>query len=246
MSDEESTQSTASEDTPKTNIVKLGVLAIAAIALVTVGTLVAVQYSKKRSGTIVLPGGVTYLGPSPTAVPAQTDTVAPAALFTADANTEWTTFKGHKYPYSFSYPKTLTIVVFPNDVLDAAAIAFSNIPAQQNILANVDDISKNDKMKQYAGTQSKDKYVENWWKQFGGLKGVSSIKAFVNTKGLHGYRTKFINTAGQTPNEDVFFEVPAHPELVIRLANGILDKPIFDRIIDTVGWTEPTKTPSPK
>ena len=51
---------------------------------------------------------------------------------------------------------------------------------------------------------NKRSYVENWWKQFSGLKGVESILQFKNSKGLSGYRVKY---AGGS-SIDIFFESP--------------------------------------
>src|SRR4030042_512894 len=100
-------------------------------------------------------------------------------------------------------------------------------------------------MSQYAKTQSKKTYVENWWKQFSGLKGVQTVTEFVNAKGMKGYKAKYINYADQTPNDDVFFEVPGRADLVIRMANGIVDPAVFDRMVDSVSWTPVSPTYAP-
>jgi hypothetical protein len=100
----------------------------------------------------------------------------------------------------------------------------------------VDDLRRTEALKKYI-TTSKRAYVEEWWKQFGGLKGVSSIVEFTNSKGIKGYRAKYINTNNQTPNEDVFFEV-AEPHFVIHIASGVLDPAVFEGIIDSVSWVK--------
>jgi hypothetical protein len=85
-------------------------------------------------------------------------------------------------------------------------------------------------------SQPKIEYVQNWWTQWSGLKGVKSLEQFTNSKGMKGYKVKFINTAGESPNDDVFFEVPGRSDLMVRFGNGYLDKPVFDRIVDSFNW----------
>ncbi len=217
---------------------------------------------QKNSQTII-PAGNTYLGPSNTDTPAPTAlavnptetpkgtpvptekgqtakngsvTMNAQGKLVASANIAMSLMKGKKYPYSFSVPSTLKLTTFPNDQFDIYAIAWENRPPDQNVLVGVDNLTRTDALKQYVSL-SKRSYVENWWKQFGGLKGVASIVEFTNSKGLKGYRAKFLNSANQTPNEDVFFETP-DPKYVIHLASGILDTTLFNTIIDTVAWTK--------
>ncbi len=202
-------------------------------------------------GTIVLPAGGTYLGP--TTSPADTVTLAPspvpsgaaskpapdgtyttaAGKFAVTKDAAWVTVRGNKYPYAFSAPKTLKLVPLSQNQYDIYAISWNNQPADQNVLVGVDDLSAKDSLKQYI-TTSKRAYVESWWKQFG-LTGVASITEFTNSRGLHGYRAKYINSAGQSPNDDVFFEV-SDPKYVIHLASGVLDASVFNPLIDSVAW----------
>jgi hypothetical protein len=183
---------------------------------------------QKNSQTII-PAGNTYLGPPKTETPAPTAAVVittatpmgsptptekgsaakggPVTMnaqgkLTAPANTPMSTMKGKKYPYSFSAPTSLKLTTFPNDQFDIYAIAWENRPPDQNVLVGVDNLTRTDALKQYV-TLSKRSYVETWWKQFGGLKGVASIVEFTNSKGLKGYRAKYLNTQSVT-NEDVF------------------------------------------
>lgn len=208
----------------------------------------------QNKGVIVLPAGGTYLGPTDTptpTVPALTITPMtsgePAGKPAADGsyttttgkfgvtkNAPWVTVYGHQYPYSFKAPKALQLVAIPNNAYDIYAIAWNNQSPDQNVLIGVDNMNNSDSLKQYI-TTSKRGYVENWWKQFGGLKGVASITEFTNSAGLKGYRAKYFNSANQTPNDDVFFETP-NPQYVIHLASGVLDASVFDPLIDSVSW----------
>lgn len=218
------------------DIKKIAIYAVLLAVLLGGAIYIAYRYSQKQSGNIVLPGGVTYLGPSPEGESENKPPTAPIR-FTAPADVEWNIFGGTVYSYTFSFPKTLPLVVFPSDLTDSVAIAWGNIPPQQNILLNVELIDKRDST--YVN-KPKIEYVRNWYKYFSGLKGVAKVEPFTNTNGLKGYRASYINTADQSPNVDVFFEIPGQPTIMIHLANGILDPEIFNRIVDSLRWTPQT------
>ncbi len=202
----------------------------------TIGALyITYRYSLLQSSSIILPGGVTYLGPSSTVKPIlPTLTLKPRKLFTASENDKWIKFRGIIYPYSFNYPESLKLVVFPKDKLDSVAFSFENVDPKVNIILNIEKISDRDPL--LTGKPVID-YVKNWYKYFSGLKGVDKIDAFQNINNLKGYRAVYINNVDQTPNVDVFFEIPGNNNLIIHLANGNLDPSIFDRIVDSVDWT---------
>lgn len=196
----------------------------------------AYRYSQKQAGNIVLPGGVTYLGPSPSATgPANVQPPTAPLRFTVASNVSWIKQTGKIYPYTFSYPTTLPLVAFSNDGSDSIAIAWGNIPAQYNILLNMEFIKSRDP--KYLD-QPKIEYVKNWYKFFSGLKGVKKVEPFTNTNGMKGYKATYINLSNQTPNTDVFLEAPNDPNLMIHLANGVIDPPIFDRMIDSLSWNK--------
>lgn len=206
-------------------------------------------------GSIILAGimGVVFLQ-SKTAQRQNTSTVAPSEAasasssvssiprFTASPGAVWKQFTGTVYPYTFSYPEPLELVVFPNDPSDSVAIIWANIPAQQNILINIELIEKRDPA---LVTQPKIEYVRNWYKFFPGLKNVASVEAFTTTHGMKGYTAKYINLAGDTPNTDVFFEIPGRNDIMIHAANGVLEDTLFTRILDTVRWSLPVSSPTP-
>jgi hypothetical protein len=162
--------------------------------------------------------------------------------FTVLANESWNAKSGNIYPYTFSYPASLPLVVFINDLTDSVAISWGNIPAQQNVLLNIELIEKRDP--KYVD-MAKIEYVKNWYKFFSGLKGVSKLEPFTNTNGMKGYKVWYINSADASPNLDVFFEVPKYNNIMIHMANGIIDPPVFDRMVDTVRWAVPTIPVSP-
>lgn len=216
------------------------IISIALIIVIIMGVLVTWQYTQAATypGTIVLPAGNTYLGPnSPNQVSSPGAAPIPAAsnVFTVDPTTPWHEVHGSIYPYTMSVPTTLTLTTFKNDPFDLQAIVWGNIDPASNVLVGVDNLKTNTNRSQYLNRPTID-YVRDWWQQFNSLKGVASIDLFTNKAGLKGYKTKFFDSTGATPNTDVFFEVPGHQELVIHLANGTLDPAVFDKIVDSVHW----------
>jgi len=195
-----------------------------------------------NKGTIAIPAGNTYLGPT---AKKQTETVStktPSSdtLFTASFDTPWNTWTATKFPFSFSYPKTLTLSGFPNDPMDAVGITWNGKKPQENILISVIDLSKN-KTFETLINKPREEFITAWWKQYSGLKGATPIIEFTNKNGLKGYKTRFINTEEKTPNLDIFFDVPNQKNLILRIANGILDPSIFDAIVDSVDWKKQTQ-----
>lgn len=214
---------------------------VGGLALLSLALFVAYRFSQKSSSNIILPGGTTYLGPSPKSEEKQIPTAASPAKFTVDATVDWKPQKGKIYPFSFSLPSTLPLVVFTEDATDSVAIAWGNIPPQENVLLNMEFIDKRDPN---LVKESKLDYVKNWYKFFSGLKGVADVTPFTNTNGMKGYKASYINTAGTTPNTDVFFEIPNQPNLMLHLGNGVLDPGVFERILDSVKWNKETNAPS--
>jgi len=225
---------------------------IIASVIITIVLLIILRHNLafQKKSTIVLPAGGTYLGPkdTPTEPPpsppagepqptAKNQPAAGAGKFTVAKDATWVTVNGNVYPYSFKSPSTLKLVTFPGEnKYDIYAISWNNQPADQNVLIGVDNLNNSENSKQYI-TVSKRTYVENWWKQFGGLKGVSSITEFTNSQGLKGYKAKYLDNKGIAPNIDVFFEVP-DPQYVIHLASGVLAPEAFDPLIDSITWTK--------
>lgn len=212
--------------------IKLIIATVTGILLLSGAVFASYRYSQRQSNNLILPGGVTYLGPSPSSPPSSGQAQTPAR-FTAESGVTWNTYSGKLYPYTFSYPASLPIVIFPGDTNDSVAIAWENIPPQANVLLNMEFIDKRDPK---LTKEAKIEYVRNWYKFFPGWKDVASVTPFTNTNGLKGYRAVYINTLGASPNSDVFFEIPNRPNTLIHLANGILDPAIFDRIVDSLKW----------
>lgn len=211
------------------------------LSLLTVGVVAAYLGAKTRTGTIVLPGGVTYLGPSTTPTP---PLVVSEEKISIPNDARWSLYKGKLFPYTFSYPATLSLGWFINDPFDGVTFFLKNTDSQQNIFFRVEDLSKIPDQTKYI-KQPKIEYARNWWRQYT-WKGVGEIIEFTNAQGLKGYRAKYIDSTGKSPFDHVFFEVPGKPELVLWLSGKLFDQMVFDRIANSVTWQpSPSAAPSP-
>jgi len=189
-------------------------------------------YAQKYGAKITLPGGRTFLGEEAAETGELTNPPTAPVRFTAGPDVSWQEYKGQIYDYTFSYPETLQLAVFPDDSSDSVAIQWGNISPRSNILLNIENIPDRDPT--YIGKV--EEYARNWWKFFSGLTGLKSLEKIYTTSGLTGYKAIYINTAGQSPNVDIFFEVPADPNKALHIANGVLDPAIFDRIVDSLSF----------
>lgn len=218
-----------SEEMSPKELQKTLVIAGGAFLVLVSATYLSYRQSKSRTPQIVLPGGVSYLGLSETPVPKPV-----SGKIAVPNDAIWDTWKGKKYPYSFSYPTSLSLGFFPNDPFDAVTIFWGNTNPQENLLLRVENLSADPKNKQYV-KGSKRTYVENWWKQYS-FTGISTIEEFTTTHGLKGYRVGYKDSSGKTPYEHVFLEVPGKPELVVWLSQKLLEKPIFDKVVESLTW----------
>ena len=204
--------------------------AVASTFVVLTGiVLLAYLYSRPRGGAIVLPGGITYLGPTESATPvSRVKRQVSSEKISVPTDSALATQTGKKYPYSFLYPSSLSLGVFPNDPFDAVTIFWGDTNPQENLLLRVETLKDTKK--------SKKDYVLDWWKDYT-WKGVSDITEFTNSKGLKGYRAKYLDSSGSSPFDHVFFEAPGRPELVIWLSGKMLEQGVFDKIVDSVTWS---------
>ncbi len=211
-----------------TAIVFVTLIAVALLSVVAIGSYV---YAKKRVGTTVLPGGVTYLGPTTTPVAQPSPSTATIPI---DSNTRWDTQKGKVFPYSFLYPSSLSLGFFPNDPFDGVTIFWKDTNSQENIFLRIEDLNKLKNTAQYIQT-SKKEYVSNWWKQYT-WKGVASVVEFTNANGMKGYRAKYIDDKGGTPFDNIFFEIPGKPDLVVWMGSKLLEQSVFDTMVNSFTW----------
>ena len=211
------------------------------VVLLLVGIFAWHSWTQNRESKLVLHSGYTYTGPTPT--PAQTTNTT--GKFTVPADAPWTTINGVLYPYSFEAPSSLTLVRLPNDQFDIYAISWNNQSPESNVLIGVDNLNRTAQLKPYINKPTIS-YVEDWWKQFGALTGVTTITPFTNKNTMKGYRARYKIGGNPSPTEDIFFEVPKRPELVIHLSSGVLSDEVFNRILDTLNWNPQAAKPTTK
>ena len=190
------------------------------------------EWTKPRTSTVVLPGGITYLGPSGS--PAKQIPASEGASVIPIDTTKWKSFSGTLFPWSFSYPESLNLGVFPGDLYDAVTIFWGNTNSQENVFFRVENLKT---MKDTAPfiEKPKEEYVRWWWKQYT-WKGVESVTKFITSQGLAAYRAKYKDGTGNAPYDNVFLEVPGKPELMIWMATRLLSPAVFDKIVDSVRW----------
>ena len=222
------------ENQPDFKKIILG-LAVAILILVVV-VFVGYRYAQQYGAKLSLPSGQTYLGEEGTDQEDFNNPPTAPKMFTVSPDTPWEEYRGAIYPYSFKYPETLTLNIFPDDPNDSVAIVWGNILPQRNVLLNVENIPNRDP--QYVGKI--EEYARNWWQFFSGLTGLKSIEKFTNTAGMTGYKAFYTNQAGESVNTDVFFGIPGDPNRVLHIANGILDPEVFDRIVDSLDYQTAT------
>jgi hypothetical protein len=214
----------------------LPALGISAVLIIIV--LFAIQYAKTKPSSIVLPGGITYLGPSPTQAPANSGKTfgnVLAGQIPIPENATWETYKGKQLPYAFSYPTTIQLGVFPNDPYDSVTVFYNGTESQSNLFFRVEDLNKLNKASFIK--QEKIEYANSWWKDYN-WTGVASVTPFTNKEGLVGYRAKYKDASGNTPYDHVFFEVPNRPDLIIWITGKLFTQTVFDRLVDSVSWTK--------
>lgn len=193
--------------------------------------LVVISYiaASRRQGTIVLPGGTTYLGPSPTTTP---DPQKNTGKITVPVGTAWKEQKGAVFPYRLMLPQSLALGVFPNDPYDAITVFIDGTDAGSNIFFRVENLTTL-KKESYKGNLRG--YATDWWKDYA-WKGVASVSPLTNSQGLSGFRATYKNEQGQTPYDHVFLEVPGNTNLVIWISGKLFTTEVFDKIVDSVSW----------
>jgi hypothetical protein len=210
------------------NPLQNGVPVIIISIILFAGVFISFLSAKNRTGTIILPGGITYLGPTQTpspspASPAVVPTKA-GQIIPIDPNTGWNTYTGKVFPYTFSYPASLSLGWFPNDPYDGVTIFYGNTDSQSNLFVRIEKL-----------TSSPREHATTWWKQYN-WKGVKNVIEFTNSKGLKGFRATYISTDGTTPYDHVFFAVPDRKDLIVWISGKLFTKDVFDTLIDSVEW----------
>ena len=168
--------------------------------------------SKKSKGEVIFPAGVNYLSPGTN----QTGPTAPSYDYAKMAtSSDWLTFKGKTYAVSFQYPKGLSPLTFPNDPNDMVTFNVSTVPPERNLMFIMETISGRDK--NLVGQP--EQFVNSYWKFFSGLKGVKSMTAFTNEKGLDGFKVNYINKANIVGTDNYFLKISGDSDHLLHINN---------------------------
>ncbi|MDO8741636.1 MAG: hypothetical protein Q7J11_00645, partial [Candidatus Roizmanbacteria bacterium] len=153
--------------------------------------------SAKNKGQQVFPAGINYLSPK------GNEAQKPVLLYDfakLAESSDWLTYKGKLFPYSFQYPKEFKPVTYP-DKSDAVTFKVNALPPEQSLLLRVETISGRDK--NLVGKPKE--YVSSYWKFFSGLKGLKTITDVTNDKGLKGYKATYIVKGNNAVTSDFYF-----------------------------------------
>lgn len=245
MSDEEKK---SAEEAPDFTKIIVGLV----IAVVVLGGLVYASYSftqKKPAGGQTFPAG--FKQPTADTPGAQQGTTLASVncslnqpnpdsvwayyikcdRFKGSENATWNAYSNKEFGFDISLPTDLSTVEYANGL----GINYKEIQAANNLLFSVDIASsRSGEFKDMKG----DVYVKNWWRQFSGLTSLKSYEAFTNQFNVKGHKAQYLNFANESPNEEVFYEFPDKPGDYIHFASGILDKTVYDKIIDSFKWTK--------
>ncbi len=195
-------------------------------------TFVLYEFTKPRGGQVILPGGVTYLGPEKTGnQPAATPT-APIKL-SAPNDAIWKMISLKNDPVTVSYPDTVTLVAYPNAATETLVIRLGGSNPTEYMFLTILDLNKG--LFVPYKEKSKKELVEKFHTLTMGLKSVTNVRTFTNIGGLVGYRAR-VEALNGTVTDEVFFEAPKNTNRMIRLTNSILDPALYDRMIDSVRW----------
>jgi hypothetical protein len=198
-----------------------------------VGVFFSYVTARQKTGTVVLPGGVTYLGPTPTSTQKAEKTPQADGKIYIPADATWKSRTGAIFPYSFMYPETLSLGVFPNDPYDAVTVFYNNTDANANIFFRVENLTTL-KKQQYIGKPME--YASTWWQDYS-WEGVEKVSAFTNSSGLKGYRATYRDSQGNTPYDHIFLEVPGKNHLIIWMSGRLFAPDVFDRMANSVSWS---------
>lgn len=219
-----------SEEMGKKNLVAVNVVILVVFLLVIGGVYYFV--SSKNKGQQVFPAGVNYLSPK------GEEAKKPVLLYDfakLAESSDWVTYKGKVFAYSFQHPKTLAPLTFPNDKNDAVTFKVNELPPEQSLLLTVETISARDKS--LVGKQ--EEFVKNYWKYFSGLKGLKKIESITNEKGMKGFKANYIVKSNNAVTSDYyFFVVEGNDDILIHIGDifPTEGKGVLNRMINSLEY----------
>ncbi len=218
------------EEVNKRNLLMINV----AILVVFVAVIGGVYYwvSAKNKGQQVFPAGINYLSPK------GNEAQKPVLLYDfakLAESSDWVTYKGKIYPYSFQYPKALAPLTFPNDKSDAVTFKVNELPPEQSLLLTVEAVSNRDK----SLVGKPEEFVKNYWKFFSGLKSLDKIEPITNEKGMKGYKAAYVVKGSNTVTSDYyFFMVEGNNDILLHIGDIFPKegKAVLNRLVNSLEY----------
>src|SRR3990167_11509565 len=229
--DTKNTTDGSSEDMSKSNLV-LANLVILVIFVLLVGGVYMWVSKRSKAGQSVFPAGVNYLSPK------GTETTKPVLLYDfakLAESSDWVTYKGKIYPFSFQYPKVLTPLTFPNDRSDAVTFKVNELSPEQSLLFTVETISSRDK--NLVGKP--EEFAKNYWKFFSGLKALNKIESVTNEKGMKGYKANYlVKGSNSVTSDNYFFVVEGNNDVLLHVGDifPTEGRAVFNRLINSLEY----------
>ena len=189
--------------------------------------------SKKGKGQVVFPAGINYTGNETTPPPAQPQRPTYDYEKMADAP-NWVDFTSPRGQYTFKYPSEMIPLIFPGDANDTVTFDVSDIPAQFNLMVLVETISNYDSKL----TGKQEDFVKNYWKFFGGLKGVQNVESYTSEKGLNGWKVNYLTQNDVVGSDNYFFIIPNQPDKVLHVNNifPAEGQAVFTRLLNSLEY----------
>lgn len=220
----------SSEEISKKSLIAMNIV----VLVVFISVIGGVYYwvSKKNKGQQIFPAGINYLSPK------GNEAQKPVLLYDfakLAASSDWLTYKGKLFPYSFQYPKAFTPITYPNDKSDAVAFKVSALPPEQSLLFTVETISSRDK--NLIGKP--EEFAKNYWKFFSGLKALKKITKITNEKGMTGYQATYVvKGSNAVTNDNYFFIVEGNDEILLHIGDifPIEGKAILNRLVNSLEY----------
>jgi len=209
-----------------------GNFVILVIFVLLVGGIYLYASKKNKSGQQVFPAGINYFSPK------GNKATKPVLLYDfvkLAESSDWVTYKGKVFAYSFQHPKVLTPLSFPNDKSDAVTFKVNELPPEQSLLLTVETISLRDK--EMIGKQ--EEFVKSYWKFFSGLKGLSKIESITNEKGMKGYKAKYVVKGNNAVTSDYYFFVIEGEDDILLHVGDIFPtegKAVLNRIVNSLEY----------
>lgn len=229
--DEEKKSKEKNDDQPEFGKIAIGFV----VAVLVLGGIVyaGYLYSQKKGKEKVLPAG--YPGGGQPGVVDCSKPRDPAAniweyylkcdRIKVAEDAKWVKHIHPELGFSVALPEGLNTELYTNGL----GVPYKEIPGTSHLLYSIDlASSRSGEFKEMTGK----KYVENYWRQFGGIAGINYVEDIVNEQGVKGWRANYKFASGaDSPNTDIFFELEKDSGDFVHFSSGVFDPAVFSKIV---------------